>query len=135
MAEFLAEGRSSETYEVRSSRGRGVTIAAWIVYGMGSSAYLLMIPTIGYATYFHTQVAQDGPQAASLWAIAVAIALVIAGIIAPFLGAHADRTGKRPQILFALTASACIFTAALSLVVRGDIFLGIVLFIGAHVAF
>ena len=113
----------------------GAAIAAWTVYGMGSSAYLLMIPTIGYATYFHDQVAGDRTYASALWAIAVACALILTGIIAPLLGAHVDAAGMRRRALLLITMLACCLTASLSLVGRGDLLAGTLLFVGAHVAF
>ncbi|MEQ1941923.1 MFS transporter [Mesorhizobium sp. VNQ89] len=109
--------------------------AAWVVYGVGSSGYVLMIPVIGYATYFHTQVAGGGPEAATYWALAVAGALLVTGLIAPLLGAFADGKGKRRQILALLTALACISTAALTLIRPGEIVTGMAVFIIAHTAF
>lgn len=108
---------------------------AWVVYGVGSSGYILMIPVIAYATYFHTQVAGGGPEASTYWAVAVASALLVTGLVAPLLGAFADGRGKRRQMLALLTALACISTAALTLVRPGEIVAGMVLFIAAHTAF
>lgn len=114
---------------------RRLDATAWMVYGVGSSGYGLMIPTIGYATYFHTQVAGGGPEAATYWSLAVAGALLVTGLVAPLLGAFADGKGKRRQILALLTALACISTAALTLVRPGEIVAGMAVFIAAHTAF
>jgi UMF1 family MFS transporter len=102
---------------------------------MGGAGYLLMVPTIGYAAYFHAEVTRGRADADLLWAGAVAAALVIAGIAAPFLGAYADRAGAKRRILALLTVLACIATAALSLVGRGDVLAGALFFVAAHVAF
>lgn len=118
-----------------SGTGGMMGISAWIAYGMGSSGYLLMIPTVGFATYFHAEIAKGRPDAASLWAAAVAISLAVAGVAAPFLGAHADASQSRRRLLLVLTAFACILTAALSLLGAGDILLAALVFVGAHVAF
>jgi UMF1 family MFS transporter len=117
-----------------SSRGL-IRISAWIAYGMGSSGYLLMIPVIGFATYFHAEIAQGRADADSLWAAVVAISLAIAGVVAPFLGAHADSAHTRRRTLLMLTALSCILTAALSLVGAGDVLIAALIFIGAHVTF
>jgi len=114
---------------------RKLGATAWVVYGVGSSGYVLMIPVIGYATYFHTQIAGGGPEAATYWAVAVAGALLVAGLVAPFLGAFADGRGKRRQVLLLFTALACISTAALTLVRPGEIVAGMAVFIAAHTAF
>lgn len=59
-----------------------VSIAGWIAYGMGGSGYLLMIPKIDYAAYFRTQVVADERYGDALWAMAVALPLVLAGYAA-----------------------------------------------------
>ncbi|MCX7305511.1 MAG: MFS transporter [Hyphomicrobiales bacterium] len=110
-------------------------VAAWVAFGVGSSGYLLMIPTIGYATYFHTQVAGGGVKAATYWAIAVAIALILGGLAAPIVGAFVDGSGRRRLVICLLTAIACMSTAALALVGPGDIFFGVAVFIAAHASF
>jgi UMF1 family MFS transporter len=117
-----------------ASRGR-LKIAAWILYGAGSSGYVMMVPTIGYAAYFHSQVAGNDPQAASLWAVAVAGALIVTGLTAPFLGALADSSGHSRSLLMLLTVISCTLTASLASIGPGDVLAGILLFIGAHAAF
>lgn len=114
---------------------RKLGATAWVVYSLGSSGYVLMIPVIAYATYFHTQVAGGGPEASTYWAVAVASSLIVAGLVAPILGAFADGRGQRKKILASLTAIACVATAALALVGPGDVFAGMAVFIVAHTAF
>ena len=41
---------------------RKLGATAWVVYGVGSSGYVLMIPVIGYATYFHTRSPEAVPR-------------------------------------------------------------------------
>jgi len=129
-ADALARGASDPAGPQAISR-----IAAWIVYGMGSSGYLLMIPVIGYATYFHAEIARGRTDADTLWAGAAAASLAIAGLSAPFLGAYCDARNAKRRILMLLTLGACVLTAMLSLLGQGDILAGIVIFVGAHVAF
>lgn len=110
-------------------------IAAWVAYGMAGSGYLLMIPAIAYATYYRSHVAGGRPDADAIWGIAVACALLAAGFIGPFLGAYADRSGVKRRIMGVVTTLAAIFTALLAMVTEGDIVLGALLFVGAHVTF
>ena len=110
-------------------------IAAWTAYGAGSSGYVLMIPAIGYAAYFHSQVAGNDARASTLWAVAVASALIVTGLVAPLLGAFVDGSGRRRSVLALATLISCLLTASLALVGPGDVLAGMLLFVGAHASF
>ncbi|MGH8430995.1 MAG: MFS transporter, partial [Solimonas sp.] len=105
------------------------------VYGMAGSAYILMIPTVTFSNYFRAHIAGDSPLADAIWAAMVAIALVLAGVLGPFLGAYADQARARRKLLLISTCLAAVATALLSLVTKGQIMLGAVVFIGAHLCF
>lgn len=116
-------------------RGLGRRAAAWIVYDVGSSAYLLLIPAVGYAVFYRQLVCGGGPGADVRWGTAVAVGLGIAGVLAPWIGALADRGGLRHPLLVATTVACCAFAASLATVGPGDVLLGAALFIGAQIAF
>ncbi len=78
-------------------------IAAWIVYDMAVHGYALMIQAVGFAIYFTSFVAAGHPFAEGLWSLAVAVPLIIAGLLSPWLGAIADSTGQRRRMLGAAT--------------------------------
>jgi UMF1 family MFS transporter len=108
------------------------SVAAWILYDVAMHGYGLMIPGVAYAIYFTSHVAGDTGKADLLWSVAVALSLVIAGLLAPWIGATADATGRRRSLLAAATLLCGIASALLFAVGRGDVFAGIALFVLAQ---
>ena len=130
---------------MRNTQGGGMTSAvaapsraaasAWILYDVASSAYALMIPSVAYAVYFRSYVAGDSAAADALWAIAVALPLIAAGLLGPLVGALADVTGHRGRLLGLATVASAGATALLSTVGKGDVLLGTSLFFVAQLAY
>ena len=56
-------------------------LAAWVGFDMALHGYALMIPAVGYALYFTSAVAAGEARASLLWSIAVAIPLVVSGLL------------------------------------------------------
>ena len=111
------------------------TLAAWVIYDMAGHAYALMIPAVGYAIYFTSFIAASHPLADALWAIAVALPLVAAGLISPWLGVLADTGGYRRRFLILATVTCSIATALMVTLNRGDVVLGMFYFVFAQLAF
>jgi MFS transporter, UMF1 family len=109
-------------------------LTAWIAYDIGAHGYTLLISGVAYPVYFASYVAAGRPNTDLLWAIALGLPLLAAGILGPWLGALADTTGRRRSLLFALTVASSLATAMLVMVGAGDVALGIALFAVAHVA-
>ena len=76
-----------------------------------------------------------GPGADFYWGASVAISMVMVALIAPFLGAMADASGRKKLLLGIFAGTCIVFTALLLTVGRGDIALGMVLFILANAGF
>ncbi len=108
-------------------------VAAWILYDVAMHGYGLMIPGVAYAIYFTSHVAGDSGHADVLWSVAVSLSLVIAGLLAPWVGAATDESGRRRSLLGAATVLCGGASALLVLVGRGDVFAGIALFVLAQV--
>lgn len=111
---------------------RGV-VAAWILYDVAMHGYGIMIPGVAYAIFFTSHVAVDGGRADLLWSLAVGLSLIVAGVLAPWIGAVADAGGRRRTLLAAATIGCGLATALLFTVGRGDVFAGVALFVLAHV--
>jgi MFS transporter, UMF1 family len=114
-------------------QARRSAVAAWIFYDVAMHGYSLMIPGVAYAIYFTSHVAGDPGRADVLWSVAVSSSLVIAGLLAPWVGAIADATGRRRSLLGAATLLCGVACALLVVVGRGDVFAGIALFVLAQV--
>ena len=86
-----------------------------------------------YPIYFASYVAAGRSNTDLLWAIALGLPLLAAGILGPWLGALADSIRSRCALLAAMTVASSVATALLVTVSAGDVARGIVLFAFAHV--
>lgn len=107
----------------------------WVLYDVASSAYLMLIPGLGFSVYFRSHVVTDPARADALWGIAVALPLAAAGLLAPLLGALFDRIPDRRLPLAGLTVVCCAATASLWGVERGEVTQALVLFGIAQLAY
>jgi UMF1 family MFS transporter len=115
----------------QTSRG---TISAWVLYDVAAHGYGLMIPAVGYAIYFTAFIAAEHPLVDGLWSLAVALPLIAAGLISPWLGAVVDSHGHRRPWLAAATIACGLATALMVTLEQGDIASGIALFAVAQLA-
>lgn len=115
----------------QASRG---TIGAWVLYDVAAHGYGLMIPAVGYAIYFTSFIAAAHPLVDGLWSLAVALPLIAAGLISPWLGAVVDSHGHRRTWLAAATIACGLATALMVTLKQGDIASGIALFAVAKLA-
>lgn len=108
---------------------------AWYLYDFGNSAYAAVVLLAVYSAYFHGQVVVNAQNASFLWGISVGIAMLVVALISPMLGAIADFSRAKKPLLFVFTLLACVFTAMLFFVQRGDVFIGMLYFILAEIGY
>ncbi len=106
----------------------------WYLYDVGNSAYAAVVILAIYAAYFKGHVV-GGAEGSRLWGLSVGIAMLVVALISPVLGVIADHTGKKKRLLIYFTALAITCTALLYFVQKGDILLGMVLFILAEIGY
>ncbi len=104
----------------------------WTLFDFANTAFSVIIVTVIYSKYFSNYVAGGQKW---LWGLAVSISMVIAAFLSPPLGAIADvsRNRKRFLLIFTLLSVTC--TAFMFFVHKGDILLGLTLFILANIGF
>jgi UMF1 family MFS transporter len=105
-------------------------LRAWAMYDWALSAMQTIVMAAVFPVYFVKVAAADVPGAGAtqLLARTNAIALAIAAVLAPVLGAMADFGAAKKRLLAGFTALGIASTGALFLVQRGDIGLAAVLF-------
>lgn len=118
---------------MKNDSGTRRTLIAWVVYDMASHAYALMVAGVAYPVYFASHVAGGRADADLLWAVALGLSLVTAGLLGPWLGAVADAMGRRRKLLIATTLGSAVATALLYFVREGNVVLGIGAFAVAHI--
>jgi UMF1 family MFS transporter len=107
---------------------------AWYLYDFGNSAYAAVVLLAVYSAYFKQSVVGTA-RGSALWGLALTISMLIVAVISPFLGALADYSGRKKRLLFVMTAISIVFTGLLFFVQKGDIVLGMVLFILAETGY
>ncbi len=109
------------------------------MYDFANSGYTTVVLTAIFNAYFVRVVAGDGPDhdgfATLLWTLATSITNLIVLASAPVVGAIADHGAHKKRFLAATTIACVLFTAALALVGKGDVLLGMGLLVLSAVAF
>ncbi len=105
-------------------------LRAWAMYDWANSAFQSTIITAVFPIYFTTVAAANlrPAEATRHLATATTIALAVAAILAPILGAVADVAPVKKKMLAWFLGVGALATAAMVLIQRGDWILGLVLF-------
>jgi MFS transporter, UMF1 family len=109
-------------------------VLTWSSYDVASSAYFGVVPPLLFPTFFLTVVESGEAQLLS-WGAGVSAALLITGLLAPWLGKVADRSNTRWMLLVFGTLACCLATASLSLVGPGHSVLALALFTIAQASY
>ena len=107
-------------------------IISWSFFDFANTAFSVIIVTVIYSKYFTNNVAGGTKW---LWGLAVSISMILAAMLSPPMGAIADVSRNRKRFLLLFTLISVICTALMFFVQKGDILLGMVLFIFANVGF
>ena len=118
----------------RASTGKKA-IWGWALYDFGNSAFTTLIVTFIYSVFFAQEIAPDGDSGTVLWAYAVSFTALVVAVTSPFLGALADRGGRRRRYLLITTAVAIVGSALLYLPTPGQVRLALAIFVIANIAF
>lgn len=88
-------------------------LISWTFYDWGANAFLTVIQTFVFATYFVNKVSFDHVIGAATWGLITGITGLIIAVISPFLGAAADQGGRRKLWLASFTILCIFFTSLL----------------------
>jgi len=88
-------------------------LAAWCFYDWANSAFPTVIMTFVFAAYFTKGVAVDEVTGTSQWGWAVSASAFAIAVVAPILGAVADRSGRRKPWLLFFTLACAVASAGL----------------------
>jgi len=110
---------------------------AWCLYDFANSSFTTLIITVAYSVYFVQVVAGDlgGATAERVWFWGYALSMLVVALLSPPLGALADARAIKRPLLIASTLCCVACTALLVFVERGDIWMGLLLFGLANIAF
>ncbi|MEZ5669031.1 MAG: MFS transporter [Alphaproteobacteria bacterium] len=88
-------------------------LIAWCVFDWANSPYPTVIVTFVFAAYFAKGIAPDETTGQELWGMAMSASGLALALLAPLVGAIADRGGRRKPWLAALSVLAVLAGAAL----------------------
>lgn len=97
----------------KTEHGSRRQIFSWILWTWGHDPFAVVITSFVFSDYFTNKVAKNAILGTAQWGWTVAIATVIVGIIAPFLGTLADVKGRYRFALGFFTLLTIIATALL----------------------
>lgn len=110
-------------------------IFVWGLFDFANTSYSIVVVTFLYAVFFKQTVAEGKPIGDFYWSIGTSISMFITAIISPVLGAIADHSAGKKRFLLFFTLACIISTSLLYFINRGDIFIGLFLFVIANVGF
>ena len=84
------------------------------MFDWANSAFATLVVTFVYATYFTTAIAADEVTGTAQWSRAVGLSGILVAVLAPPLGALADRSGRRLTCLGVCTLVCCIASAGMT---------------------
>jgi UMF1 family MFS transporter len=107
---------------------------AWALYDVASSAFVALVPPF-FGLYFVGVIASEQPGAQASWGLVASAALTLAGALAPFAGAWADRRGRWLGLLAATSLLCIAATVAMPTTSQGRVLWAATLFITAQVGY
>ncbi|MGB7209198.1 MAG: MFS transporter [Pyrinomonadaceae bacterium] len=101
---------------------------AWISYDFANSAFHLLIPTILFPLFFKS-VINTTEKSDLYWSLTISIPVLIAGIIAPFLGAFLDKKSTQKRSFVFTVLGAIAFNFLLGFIGIGNVTIYTIVFI------
>lgn len=109
-------------------------VFAWALFDVASSSYIALVPTL-FGLYFVAVIAQGSASANAQWGALAAAALLLAGVLAPVVGAYADRSGRRVEAIAAAAASCVLACMLLPFAAGAGVLVAAMAFIVAQVGY
>lgn len=110
-------------------------IWAWAFYDFANSVFTTLVVTFVYSTYFVMGIVGDEIAGTVLWSRAVTLSAIVVAILAPIMGAIADKGGYRKRYLVAMTALCVLGSVMLYFPQQGQIWQALFWFVVANIGF
>lgn len=112
-------------------------VVSWALYDWANSAFAVVVISAFFPLFLkqHWSAGSDATASTLQLGVANSAASLVIALLAPVLGAIADRGSAKKKYLLVFTALAIVMTGALPLVARGDWPFAIALFVFASIGF
>jgi UMF1 family MFS transporter len=107
----------------------------WTLFDFANTSYSIVVVTFLYAVYFKQTIVEGKSIGDFYWSIGTSLSMFITALISPILGSIADYSAGKKRFLLFFTLTCILATTLLYFTGRGDIFLGLLLFVIANVGF
>src|SRR5687768_5606371 len=108
---------------------------SWAMYDFANSGYTTVVITAIFNAHFVAVVTRNEAGGTFAWTAALAVSYALIILTAPVLGAYADAYAAKNRRLFLSTVGCILFTALLSFVGSGDLWLAVVLIVLSNFLF
>jgi len=115
----ISADQSPERPGTAPGRASRLGLASWCLFDWANSPYPTIIGTFVFSVYFQNAVAADKDAGAEMWTLMVALSGFAVALLAPIMGAIADRRPRRKPAI-ALSSAVTIVCAALLWFVAPD---------------
>ena len=118
-------------------RSERKAVVSWALYDWANSAFALIVMSAFFPLFLkqYWSAPADATTSTLQLGLANSAASIVVALLAPLLGAIADRASAKKRYLAGFTALAIVMTAGLAVVARGDWPMAIALFIAACIGF
>ena len=118
-------------------RSERKAVVSWALYDWANSAFALIVMSAFFPLFLkqYWSAPADATTSTLQLGLANSAASIVVALLAPLLGAIADRGSAKKQYLAAFTALAIVMTAGLAVVARGDWPMAVALFVAACIGF
>jgi UMF1 family MFS transporter len=99
---------------------KGRAVASWLFFDWAAQPFFTLVTTFVFAPYFASALAATPAEGQALWGYATAAAGLAIALLAPVLGAIADRTGARKPWIAGFSLPLVVGSLALWLAVPGE---------------
>ena len=122
---------------IQSPEQNRKTVISWALYDWANSAFALTVISAFFPLFLkqYWSAGTDATASTLQLGLANSAASIVVALVAPVLGAIADRGSSKKGYLAAFTALAVVTTAALALVGRGDWPWAVAMFVVASIGF
>jgi MFS transporter, UMF1 family len=110
-------------------------VTGWALYDFANSAYTTLVITFIYSTFFVNRIAENEIAGTAQWGYAVAVSAIVVAVLSPFMGALADRSGYRRQMIGVMTVLTVLGTFLLYIPAPGEVALALILIILSNTAY
>jgi UMF1 family MFS transporter len=107
---------------------QNLPLFSWFLYDFANSAFATIILTVAYGVFFKNTLCEGGKNGDFFWGLTLALSYLAAAVSAPFIGAYADQKKKHKTFFIAASLLCMMATAALSLLTKGMLLQGMLLF-------